>query len=182
MKHSHSFLIYYFKNSEKKPDSVFHIAYGPNSHAFTVCVSLTPVDRKLWSHAFRPISHAQLTIASVIFKNRLNKLNFFSAKRTSSEFFNNARDWLEILWKSLALFWSTASVNFGSHREIFGSCWEIFGNLLWRSLLNQVCMWFNWLSSDIFSLLSKKRSYCYSMYFFFLFICQKPTRWLANNC
>ena len=97
---------------------------------------------------------------------------------------------LEIGWKSFGSRWPCSEVQLrltsgviGKSLAIFRSCWEIFANLLCGSLLNQVCMWFYWLSSDIFSLLSKKRSYSdHSMYFFFLFICRKSTRWLANNC
>ena len=63
--------------------------------------------------------------------------NFFDARevvRTSSELFANAQDWLEILWKSQALFWSRRKLfyNLGYLQKssgIFGNLWRSSGNL-----------------------------------------------------
>ena len=77
--------------------------------------------------------------------SRLTDNSECNCLKTSSKLFNNARDWLEILWKSLpSLFWShrksfytfgyrqKSSENLRKSLETFGDLrksFEIFGNL-----------------------------------------------------
>ena len=87
------------------------------------------------SHACRSkivIWHIQTNFSGLTDTSEWNCLKRF--KKLSEHLWNNAQDWLEILWKSSALFWSRRKIClhlllfFGSHREIFGN----HGNL-WQS-------------------------------------------------
>ena len=69
-----------------------------------------------------------------MFTCQLSRIDAREVVRTSSELFANARDWLEILWKSQALFWGRRKLfyNLGYLRKssgIFGNLWRSSGNL-----------------------------------------------------